>query len=313
MNPPFCHETAGAGYPGTVPVSRRPYTASQHTLERALGVLYTGGWAARLWALVPGATRVGLIEHTLAVPTREKGRPPLRIAFASDLHLGPTTPHEVLDAAFDRLKAANADVLALGGDYVFLGATKSRVKELQVRVAEVPARVKLAVLGNHDFWARPERLEDSLTQAGVRVLVDDSVRLPPPHDDVAIVGLDDPLTSLSLPDKIAQQEAVDAALARVADVPIKVALCHSPDGYPEVKGRGVQLLLCGHTHGGHIALPGYRPLWVPSPHGRLWPYGRHEVDGLTLFVSRGVGGSLVPMRTYAPPDVCVFTIERPSL
>jgi hypothetical protein len=251
---------------------------------------------------------VTLIEHTLAVPQRERGRPPLRIAFASDLHLGPTTPREVLDAAFAQLRTTNADVLALGGDYVFLGATKERVKELQGRVAALTAPVKLAVLGNHDFWARPERLEDGLIEAGVRVLVDESVRLPPPHDDVAIIGLDDPLTSLSLPDKIAQQEAVDAALARVADVPIKIALCHSPDGYPEVKGRGVQLLLCGHTHGGHIALPGYRPLWVPSPHGRLWPHGRHQVDGLTLFVSRGVGGSIVPMRTYAPPDVAVFTI-----
>jgi uncharacterized protein len=278
-------------------------------MERALSVLYTGGWAARLWALVPGATRVALIEHTLAIPGREKGRPPLRIAFASDLHLGPTTPREVLDAAFARIHSTRPDVLALGGDYVFLGATKERVRELQERVKEVSAPVKVAVLGNHDFWARPERLEDCLTQAGVRVLVNDSFRLPPPHDDVAFVGLDDPLTSRRITDKIALQEGADAALARVAEVPIKIALCHSPDGYPEVKGRGVQLLLCGHTHGGHIALPGYRPLWIPGPHGRLWPYGRHEVDGLTIFVSRGVGGSLVPMRTYAPPDVALFTID----
>jgi uncharacterized protein len=279
-------------------------------MERVLSVLYTGGWAARLWALVPGATRVNLVEHSLPIPGRDRGRPPLRIAFASDLHLGPTTPREVLDAAFARIESTRPDVLALGGDYVFLGATKERVRELQTRVMRVTAPVKLAVLGNHDFWARPERLEDCLTQAGVRVLVNESVRLPPPHDDVAVIGLDDPLTSRRIADKIALQEGVDAALARVADVPIKIALCHSPDGYPEVKGRGVQLLMCGHTHGGHIALPGYRPLWIPGPHGRLWPHGRHDVDGLTVFVSRGVGGSLVPMRTYAPPDVALITIDR---
>jgi uncharacterized protein len=142
----------------------------------------------------------------------------------------------------------------------------------------------------------------------VQVLVNDAVRLPPPHDDVAVVGLDDPLTSPRVEEKIALQEGFDAALARVADVPYKIALCHSPDGYPVVKGRGVRLLLCGHTHGGHIALPGHRPLWMPSVHGRLWPFGRHEVDGLTVFVSRGVGGSLVPVRTYAPPDVALFTM-----
>jgi predicted MPP superfamily phosphohydrolase len=295
-----------------VPVSRRPYTASQRNLEWALGVLYTGGWAAWLWARFPGATRVALIEHTVAIPGREKGRPPLRIAFASDLHLGPTTPTEVLDAAFAHLRSTRADVLALGGDYVFLGATPERVRELQTRVSQVAAPVKLAVLGNHDFWARPERLEDALKEAGVRVLVNESVRLPPPHDDVAVIGFDDPLTSRGIVGRIALQESVDAALARVADVPIKIAICHSPDGYPEVKGRGVRLLLCGHTHGGQIALPGYRPMWIPGPHGRLWPYGRHEVDGLTLFVSRGVGGSLVPVRMYAPPDVALFTIEGTS-
>ena len=280
-------------------------------MERALSIAYAGGWPARLWAKVPGATRVGRLEHSLAVSGREKDRPPLRVAFASDLHLGPTTPHEVLDAAFAHLSASRADVLALGGDYVFLGATTDRVRELQARVKSVPATVKVAVLGNHDFWARPERLEDGLTEAGVRVLVNQSVRLPPPHDDVALLGLDDPLTSHRIEERIALQEAVDAALARVADAPVKIALCHSPDGYPAVKGRGVQLLLAGHTHGGHIALPGYRPLWMPSPHGRLWPFGRHEVEGLTVFVSRGVGGSLVPMRTYAPPDVAVFTITSP--
>jgi predicted MPP superfamily phosphohydrolase len=43
--------------------------------------------------------------------------------------------------------------------------------------------------------------------------------------------------------------------------------------------------------------------------GQLWPWGLHQVDGMALFVSRGVGGSLVPIRTYAPPDVAVFTVR----
>src|SRR2546427_2431042 len=134
-------------------------------MERALSVLYTGGWAAWLWPLVRGATLVALSEHTLAIPGREKGRPPLRIAFASDLHLGPTTPRGVLDAAFARIHSTRPDVLALGGDYVFLGATKERVHELQERVRQVSAPVKLAVLGNHDFWARPQRVEAFPNQA----------------------------------------------------------------------------------------------------------------------------------------------------
>ena len=45
---------------------------------------------------------------------------------------------------------------------------------------------------------------------------------------------------------------------------------------------------------------------MPSPMGRRYPWGLHDVDGMALFVSRGVGGSIVPVRTFAPPDVAVF-------
>jgi predicted MPP superfamily phosphohydrolase len=165
------------------------------------------------------------------------------------------------------------------------------------------------VLGNHDFWARPARLETALGAAGTVVLVDEAYRLPPPHDDVALVGLDDPFTSHPIYDRETRQRSVDAALQKVADVPVRIAVCHAPDGIHWVRGRNVQLMVCGHTHGGHLALPGHRPLWIPSPMGRLYPHGLHQVDGTRLFVSRGVGGSLVPMRTYAPPDVAVFTIR----
>jgi len=292
-----------------VPQSRRPYSRQHLNLEKALSVLYSGAWPARLWALVPGATRVTLLRHEVVVPGRSAQRPPLKVAFASDLHLGPTTPKALLDNAFALLREAQPDVLALGGDYVFLGATKERVLELKARVEGVSARTKVAVLGNHDFWARPERLEDGLAQAGVRVLVDESVRLPPPHDDIALVGMDDPLTRLSVSDRLAREADLARALQDVSDVPVKIAVCHSPDGFRSVRGKGIALYLCGHTHGGHLALPGYRPILMPSRDGRLWPWGRHEVDGTSLFVSRGVGGSLVPVRTWAPPDVALFTVR----
>jgi predicted MPP superfamily phosphohydrolase len=287
---------------------RRPYDAGHRRMEKALGVLYAGGWPAKLWRLYPPSTRVRLEEHELAVG-REAGRPPLRIAFGSDFHLGPTTHPATLDNAFRLLRDVRPDVLLLGGDYVFLGATQDRVQELNDRVNGVNAELKIAVLGNHDFWARPARLEVALSAAGTVTLVNEALRLPPPHDDVGIAGLDDPFTSLEEGDFESRQQAVNQALEKIADATVRIAVCHSPDGLSWVRGRGVHLLLCGHTHGGHVALPGYRPLWVPSPVGKIYPYGRHEVDGTTLFVSRGVGGSLVPFRTWAPPDVAAFTVR----
>jgi hypothetical protein len=186
------------------------------------------------------------------------------------------------------------------------------MKRLERLVASVPARTKVAVLGNHDFWARPERIVDALTRAGAHVLVDQGLRLPPPHDDIGAIGLDDPLTSGQVFDPRAAAAGVERALSSLpAGLSNVLAVAHSPDSLPGLRGRGVSVLLCGHTHGGQVALPGYRPLVMPSRVGRRYPFGVHRLDeeGLSLFVSRGLGTSMIPLRTWAPEDLAVFTLR----
>jgi predicted MPP superfamily phosphohydrolase len=227
-------------------------------------------------------------------------RAPLTIAFASDLHLGPTTSSRTLDRAFALLSEARADVVALGGDYIFLDVTAAHARELRARVEAVPARTKIAVLGNHDLWTYHARIEDALREAGVRVLVNDAARLPAPHEEVAVLGLDDPWTGR--PDG-------DRAIAAAGDARVRIAVCHAPEGVRFVLGKRVSLLLVGHTHGGQIALPGPRPVFVPGPLGRRFPFGRHRVGDLELFVSRGVGATELPMRAFAPPDVVIARVR----
>lgn len=277
----------------------RNYTPLRGAAELVMRAAYHGGWPARAWDRVPGKARVERLDHALLL---DPGRPratPLRLAFASDLHIGPTTPRSVLDRAFSLLSGAAPDVLILGGDYVFLDATPAMAQELRDRVRSVPARVKVAVLGNHDLWTHHGLIEDALASAGARVLINDAIRLPPPHDDVAILGLDDPWTG--------QPDGARAAAA-CGDATTRIGVSHSPDGLPFLRGRGVSLLLAGHTHGGQIALPGPRPLIVPGPLGKRWPFGRHREGELTLFASRGVGTTELPIRTFAPPDIAVFTL-----
>jgi predicted MPP superfamily phosphohydrolase len=304
----MAHPEGGA--PRAPSVQRRPYGRWKYVEERLLKWAYAGSWPARLWARLPGALRVQRVEQDLALPSARPGRPPLRIGFVSDLHLGPTTPLRLVEDAFAELSEARLDVLALGGDYVFLGASRDRMERLERLVASVPARTKVAVLGNHDFWGRPERVVDALTRAGAHVLVDQGLRLPPPHDDIGIIGLDDPLTSGQVFDPAAAVAGVEKALAEVpAGTSAVLAVAHSPDALTALQGRGVSLLLCGHTHGGQVALPSYRPLMMPSPLGRRYPFGLHQLpDGLTLFVSRGLGTSLLPLRTWAPEDLAVFSV-----
>ena len=88
---------------------------------------------------------------------------------------------------------------------------------------------------------------------------------------------------------------------------MKIAVCHSPDGLCWLRGKGVHLLMCGHTHGGHVALPGGMPVVMPSPMGRLYPSGL-QIDGPRSSSPAAWAGAWCPFRTWAPPDVAVFTV-----
>ena len=71
--------------------------------------------------------------------------------------------------------------------------------------------------------------------------------------------------------------------------------------------RGASLHLCGHTHGGQVALP-WGSIIVPGPVGKELRAGFHDAYGTQVFVSRGLGGVEIPVRTFARPDVAVLTL-----
>ncbi len=217
----------------------------------------------------------------------------------SDLHIGPLTSTRLIERAFDRLTELAPDVLVLGGDYVSFDVDPKGAALLTGLVARVPAATKVAVLGNHDLWTDHGVIERALEAGGARVLVNGALRLPAPHDDVAIVGLDDPWTGT--PDG-------DQAFAAAGDATTRVAVVHAPDGYPFVRDRGAALMLSGHTHGGQIATP-YGPVVVHGHFGRRWPAGRFDIDGLPLYVSRGIGTVDIPFRLFAPPDVALIRLH----
>lgn len=277
------------------------YTARRGALERSCELAWYGDWPARLRRHLPD--RPLLCSYRL--PLLAPGSAPLRIGFASDLHLGPTTPSCQVEAGLALLNDAALDVLLLGGDYVFLDATAQRAQTLARLISSVRATTKLAVMGNHDLWTDHPRLERALEQVGVQVLVNQRVRLPSPHGDVSVIGLDEPWTG---------QRDPTAALDR-SDAPgVRVVLCHSPDGLgllePVLK-QPVDLFVCGHTHGGHIALPrGIPMLLPPGPYQRPFAHGLRSGGSIARYVhtSRGLGNTELPFRAFAPPDVALFEL-----
>lgn len=270
-------------------------------VESLLRVAYRGDWPARLWGVLPAAGALSTVRYELVLPAGDGDT--CRIAFVSDLHVGPTTPVTLLEKAFTTLRREEPDVLLLGGDYVFLDAKPDRLEALGALVESVNCSVKLAVLGNHDLWTSDGAIVETLAGAGATVLVNEAVALPDPWSDVVVLGLDDPWTGRCDP---------SAAAAQTNGEPVRIVLCHSPDGLRLLSGLRFDLFLCGHTHGGQIATP-----WGPIvlPYGRMcrrYPYGLQRFESGVVYVSRGLGGVELPIRTFARPDVMLLDLVRPG-
>lgn len=267
----------------------RPY------LEWTAYRLFRGGWPARLARAFGAQRRVLVHAHDVPVPAWPAGAPPLRVAFGSDFHAGPTTHPRLLELACQRLAETEPDVVLLGGDFVYLCA--SFVDDLAEGLGRVPAPFgRYAVLGNHDLWADDLYVQRKLEAAGIHVLTNRSMRLAAPFDHVSVCGIDE-----------AWVGDPDEAGAFADATERRILLTHSPSGLLYAKEQPFDLALCGHTHGGHIALPGGKPIYLPhGPLTELYPHGRYEMerdDQGPLIVSRGVGGVELPFRTFAPPDV----------
>lgn len=284
--------TADPGAPASR-VDRRLESA-RDSLELILdGVLRPGHWAARLARLVglqgsPTVSRFALTSSELPA-----SMPTLRIVFASDFHAGATTHPVVFARALDAIREEKPDVVLLGGDFVTVRA--SYIRDLVPMLTALdPPLGKFAVLGNHDLRANQSTLSTGLADANVRVLSNACVSLPAPFDGVTLCGLDDPIRGR--PDA---KSAMDGAHGT------RVVVMHAPDGLLTLGDRQFCLALCGHTHGGQIALPGGRPIILPAGRlSRTYAAGRFDLEGgRTLIVSRGVGCSTVPARLFARSEI----------
>ena len=290
------------------PPARRPrwFGRAQHAgfrqkaVDLTLGLLYMGGWPAVITRAVGLQGELQLSEHVFRVPRASADAPPLRIAFASDFHAGPTLHRDLLDRVLAALADARADVVLLGGDFVsFHARYVDRMIEPLRRLQ--PPFGKYGVLGNHDLLGDDEYIAARLADAGVTVLVNANVRLRPPHDDIWICGFDD-----------WDEGSPDADRAFAGATGTRIALAHQPDALLAIGERPFHLAFFGHVHGGQFLLRNREPaIRHRGPVSKLYMHGgvfHAGVNDAPVLVTRGVGTSTLPARRQADPQVHICTL-----
>jgi len=224
----------------------------------------------------------------------------VRIAHLSDLHAGRICGIEYLRRVAAAANAASPDVIVLTGDHV------SRADALTPALIELLAGLsapegKFAVLGNHDHACGAEAVCRALEQAGIDVLTNAHRILARRGQPLCIAGVDDCRTGR--PD-------LAAALAGVDERVPRVLLAHNPDYAEAMPARPrVDLMLCGHTHGGQIRLP-FGPAPMAAVRHKRYTEGLVRGPRCNVYVSRGIGMVYLPVRFNCRPELPILTLRK---
>ena len=230
---------------------------------------------------------------------------PHKIAFFSDPHLGAFKKADFLEKIIKKLNHHDPDLVLIGGDFVH--ATREEDLEDLFRPLQKITCPLHVVLGNHDLPIEGENFTDEVYQAlkNLKIsVIDDQVIH---HEDMQIVGLKDCWNGKLRTDLLPVGAEYHSARAEQCSAPTKtIILTHNPDRVLEFPANTQSdLILCGHTHGGQIRLPGIYKHMIPCQHD--FDTGWHEVNGHKVFVSPGVGEHTLPLRLGVRPRVHIFT------
>lgn len=264
-------------------------------IDVTLGLLYSGGWPAVVTRAIGLQGTLQVAEHVFSVERRNRNAPVLRVVFASDFHAGPTLHSHLLREVLAAITDSRADLVLLGGDFVSFHA-RHVDKLLDSLAAMHPPLGKFAVLGNHDLLGDDQYITQRLEGVGVRVLVNENVRLAPPHDDVFVCGFDD--WDEGLPDADKTFAGADGT---------RIVLAHQPDALLAIGDRPFDIAFMGHVHGGQFLLRNREPaIRHRGPVSKLYMHGGVFHAGskdAPVLVSRGIGTSTLPARRQADPQV----------
>lgn len=221
----------------------------------------------------------------------------VRVVQLSDLHIQDFNRRE-LEVA-NRVKALKPDLVVLSGDVI---DRQDRLPTLHTFLTALGDTPIVAVLGNWEYWADIDlrALRDEYKHHGIRLLVNEvasyRVRLRTLH----IGGMDD--FTAGQPDVGFLNKSLENGTV--------VLVQHSPGYFEQLPfkptSRMFDLCLAGHTHGGQITLFGL-PMWTPPGSG-LYGSGFYETAACRLYVSKGLGTSVLPVRFGARPEIAVFDL-----
>jgi len=256
------------------------------------------------WGFFIEPNRLVVRQETIEIDNWPQSLDGLRIAVISDIHVGGSfIDDKKLRSIVDRTNQLQPDIIILLGDYMSSNGWIRRRVEPEVfapilKNFSAPLGT-YSVLGNHDSWYDGQKVRVGLEQNGIKVLENEVVQINTRGTSFWLVGLADLWT---------RPQLIQETLAKVPEGQTVIALTHNPDIFPRLPAR-VPLLLAGHTHGGQVRFPLIGSVVESSRFGERYERGHVFENNHHLFVTTGIGTSIMPVRFGVPPEIVLLTLK----
>lgn len=241
------------------------------------------------------ASSLSLERVTISLKLLPKKLDGFKIIHLSDTHHSPFTNLEHIARAVKIANRLRPDMFILTGDYV------SHDAKFIAPVAKVLGELKsefgtFACLGNHDHWTDPDLVTQRFRKQGITVLINAGQRFEARGASFWLAGVDDYMVG---------KTDLPAALRGSFPDEMKLLLAHNPIIFRQAVRLGVDLTLSGHTHGGQINIRDKEKRIIRR---RKLSSGLHERKDSQIYITRGIGTVVLPVRYQCPPEISLLEL-----
>jgi len=267
------------------------YVASETPIRKL-----AGNWSKTAKVAMDEANSLSLERVTIYLKRLPKKLDGFKIIHLSDTHHSPFTGIDHIKRVVKVANRLRPDMFLLTGDYV------SHEREYIAPVAAVLGKLKAkhgiyACLGNHDHWTDADLVTHMFRGEGITMLVNEGLRFEARGASFWLAGVDDYMIG---------KTDVPASMRGSFPDEMKLLLAHNPIIFREAARFGIDLTLSGHTHGGQVKLRNDERRILPQ---RKLKAGLHARRNSQIYITRGIGTVVVPMRYRCPPEISFLELR----
>lgn len=275
-------------------------SARRLLLRRTALAVSAAPFAAAIYGLLYERLDIEVTHRRIVLTRLSKAFEGFRIAQLSDIHISCFMPGDEIRRCVAMTNHLKPDLVVLTGDY--LSWDPSEQGEVVKILAELRASNGVfGCLGNHEIITRTEASITQLFAAhNIRILRQEHAPIQLQGKTINLIGIDDSHEGLDRIERL-----------MIADT-VNILLIH--DTYEDTFGRaaeaGIDLTLVGHTHGGQLSLARLHPALNLARLETRYTRGWYERSGSQLYVNRGIGTTMIPIRVGARPEITVLELVR---